>query len=172
MSGSDYASGVYELQRLAGDHLDGVLAFELANRSYFAEFIPDRGDGFYARYAEHHAELLADQERGECIFHVLVDPSEAVVGRLNLYDLADGSAELGYRVAQRVAGRGVATSAVRELCRRAQAEYGLRMLTARTLSTSHASQRVLWKAGFSAAGPCEIAGQPGIRYRLELTPAA
>ena len=40
-----------ELQRLRDDHLDAVLAFELANRAYFAGFISDRGDEFYERYA-------------------------------------------------------------------------------------------------------------------------
>ena len=168
----DYALGVCELQRLRSDDLDAVFAFELANRTYFASFISDRGEEFYERYAEHHREQLAEQDTGACIFHVLVDQSGAIIGRFNLYDLADGSARVGYRVAQQAAGRGVATSALRELCRRAQTEYGLRMLTAETLSTSHASQRVLEKAGFSAAEPCEVAGQPGIRYALQLTSGA
>jgi ribosomal-protein-alanine N-acetyltransferase len=161
---------VCELQRLRDDHLDAVLAFELANRAYFASFITDRGDEFYERYEEHHREFLADQDRGTCIFHLLVDRSGAIIGRFNLYDLADGSAEVGYRVAQHAAGRGVATSGLRELCRRAQTEYGVRMLTAKTRSTSHASRRVLEKAGFTAVETCEVAGQPGIRYTLQLTP--
>jgi ribosomal-protein-alanine N-acetyltransferase len=159
---------VCELQRLRSDHLAAVLAFELANRAYFAGFISDRGDDFYERYAEHHRELLAAQDRGACIFHVLVEPSGAVIGRFNLYDIADGAAEVGYRVAERVAGRGVATSALRELCRRARTEYNLRTLTAKTRSTGHASRRVLEKAGFAAAAACEVAGQPGIRYTLQL----
>jgi len=152
--------------------MDAVLAFELANRMYFARFITDRGDDFYERYAERHRELLLEQDSGECIFHVLVDQDGAVSGRFNLYDVVDGSAKVGYRVAQRVAGRGVATSALRELCRLAQADYGLRMLTAETISTHRASQRVLEKAGFSAAEDCEVAGQPGVRYTLRLTAPA
>jgi ribosomal-protein-alanine N-acetyltransferase len=160
------------LQRLRGDHLGAVLAFELANRSYFGGFISDPGDEFYERYAEHHRELLAKQDTGTCIFHVLTDRSGAVIGRFNLYDLADGSAEVGYRVAQEAAGQGVATFALLELCRRAQIEYGLRQLTAKTRSASHASQRVLEKAGFSATEACEVAGQPGIRYMLQLTSEA
>jgi len=38
------------------------------------------------------------------------------VGRFNPYDLKDGTAEVGYRVAEQVAGCGVATSTLRELC--------------------------------------------------------
>jgi ribosomal-protein-alanine N-acetyltransferase len=148
-----------------------VFAFELANRTYFAQFITDRGDDFFERYAVHHRELLTEQDTGTCIFHVLVDCDGAITGRFNLYDLSDGSARVGYRVAQQVAGRGVATSALRELSRVAMAQYGLRLLTAETRSTHHASQRVLEKAGFSAAKTCEVAGQPGIRYTLQLTTA-
>jgi len=157
------------LQRLRSDHLGAVLAFELANRTYFAQFVSDRGDDFYERYAERHRELLVQQGNGTCIFHVLVDPAAAITGRFNLYDLADGSARVGYRVAEHAAGRGVATSGLRELARLARAQYGLRMLTAETRSTHRASQRVLEKAGFSAAEMCEVAGQPGVRYALQLT---
>jgi [ribosomal protein S5]-alanine N-acetyltransferase len=149
--------------------MDAVLAFELANRTYFAQFIDDRGDDFYERYAERHRELLMEQDSGVCIFHVLVDQHGAIAGRFNLYDVLDGSARVGYRVAQRAAGRGVATSALRELCRLAPADYGLRTLTAETSSENRASQRVLEKAGFSATEDCDLAGQPGIRYTLRLT---
>ena len=149
--------------------MDAILAFELANRAYFARFIDDRGDDFYERYAERHRELLNEQDGGECIFHVLVDQDGTVSGRFNLYDVVDGSARVGYRVAQRVAGRGVATTALRQLCRLARADYGLRILTAETSSQHRASQRVLEKAGFSATEDCEVAGQPAIRYTLWLT---
>ena len=149
--------------------MDAVLAFELANRTYFARSLNDRGDDFYERYAEHHRELLIEQDSGECIFHVLVDQDGTVSGRFNLYDVIDGSARVGYRVAQRVAGRGVATAALRELCRLAHVDYGLRILTAETSSDNPASRRVLEKAGFSATEDCEVAGQPGIRYTLRLT---
>ena len=48
-----------------------------------------------------------------------------------MYDLADGTAEVGYRVARQVANRGVATASQRELCWVARVHYGLRMVTAR-----------------------------------------
>lgn len=40
----------------------------------------------------------------------------SVLGRFNLVFAESGTATLGYRVAQHVAGRGVATATVRELC--------------------------------------------------------
>ncbi|HEY5360464.1 MAG TPA: GNAT family N-acetyltransferase, partial [Streptosporangiaceae bacterium] len=121
-----------ELQRLDAGHAPAVLAFELANRVYFAASISDRGDEFYDQFTERHSALLAEQEAGVCAFYVLVAEDGSVLGRFNLYDFEDGTAALGYRVAQHVAGRGVATAAVRELCRLAAARHGLRTLRAAT----------------------------------------
>jgi ribosomal-protein-alanine N-acetyltransferase len=159
---------VPELQRLRADHAPAVLAFELANRSYFAASIPDRGDEFFARFAERHSALLAQQATGVCAFHVLVAGDGTVLGRFNLVDLADGSAELGYRVAQQAAGRGLATATVRELCVLAAREYALRTLRAATTQGNIASQKVLAKVGFVPVGPAELNGKPGTWYQLDL----
>ena len=157
-----------ELQRLRADHAPAVLAFELANRAYFATFISDRGDEFYDQFTERYNALLAEQEAGICVFHVLVGEDGTVLGRFNLYDLEDGTAELGYRVARHVAGRGVATAAVRELCRIAVARYGLRTLRAAATYDNVASQKVLVKAGFVPAGPAEPGGHSGTWYQRDL----
>jgi len=159
---------VPELQRLRADHAPAVLAFELANRAYFATFVSDRGDAFYGQFTEGYNALLAAQEAGICVFHLLVGEDGTVLGRFNLVDLEDGTAELGYRVAQQVAGRGVATATVRELCRLAAERYGLRMLRAATTYDNVASQKVLAKAGFVAAGPAEPGGRPGTWYQRDL----
>lgn len=160
---------MFELQRLRPDHEPAVLVFEQANRDYFAEFINDRGDDFYAQFAERYRALLAEQATGDCVFHVLVDEDENVVGTFNLYEVADGTAVVGYRVARAVAGRGVATSALQELCRIAREQYGLRTLEAAVGNENVASQRVLTKVGFVATGPTEVAGREGSRYHLALT---
>ena len=158
-----------ELQRLSADHAAAVLAFELANRAYFATFISDRGDEFFDHFTEGFDALLAEQDAGTCAFHVLVSEDGTVLGRFNLFDLQDGAAVLGYRVAQQVAGHGIATATVQELCRLAPARYGLRTLSAATTYDNVASQRVLTKAGFAPAGPAEPGGRPGIRYERDLT---
>jgi [ribosomal protein S5]-alanine N-acetyltransferase len=157
-----------ELQRLRADHAAVVLAFELANRAYFAASISDRGDEYFDQFTERHNDLLAEQETGACAFHVLVDADGSVLGRFNLYDIADGTAVLGYRVAQRAAGRGVATAAVRELCRLAASQYGLRTLRAATTHENVASQKVLIKAGFVPVGPADPGGRPGTWYQRDL----
>ncbi|HEY7143091.1 MAG TPA: GNAT family N-acetyltransferase [Streptosporangiaceae bacterium] len=157
-----------ELQRLRADHAPAVLAFELANRAYFAASISDRGDEFYDQFAERHNALLAEQETGSCAFHVLVGEDGTVLGRFNLFDMAGGTAVLGYRVAQHVAGRGVATATVRELCRVAASRYGLRTLRAAASRDNVASRKVLTKAGFVADGPAEVGGRPGTWYQRDL----
>jgi len=160
---------VPELQRLRADHAPAVLGFELANRVYFAAFVSDRGAEFYDHFTERYNDLLAEQDAGTCIFHVLLGADGTVLGRFNLVDLADGTAELGYRVAQHVAGRGVATATVQELCRLAAAQYGLRTLRAATTYDNVASEKVLTKAGFVPAGPAEPGGRPGTWYQRDLT---
>lgn len=158
-----------ELQRLRADHAPAVLAFEVVNRAYFAASISDRGDEFFEQFTERYDALLAEQEAGTCVFHLLVDDDGAVLGRFNLVGLSDGTAELGYRVAQQAAGRGVATATVRELCPLAATRYGLHTLKAATTHDNIASQKVLAKNGFVPIGPAELSGKPGTWYERDLT---
>ncbi len=161
-----------ELQRLDPGHAPAVLAFELENRAYFAASISDRGDEFFDQFTDRYRAALADQEAGLCAFYVLVDDDGSVLGRFNLYDLEDGTANIGYRVAQQAAGHGVATASVRELCRLAAARHGLRTVRAATAHQNAASRRVLVKAGFvpaGPAGPADLGGKSGIWYQRDLT---
>jgi ribosomal-protein-alanine N-acetyltransferase len=162
---------VPELERLHAGHAPAVLVFELANRAYFAASISDRGDEFFAQFTSRFNALLAEQEAGICACYVLVARDGSVLGRFNLVNIEDQTAELGYRVAQHVAGRGVATATVRELCRLAAAKHGLRTLRAAVSSQNVASQKVLAKAGFVPVGPADpahIGGKPGTWYQRDL----
>ncbi|WBB62430.1 GNAT family N-acetyltransferase [Streptomyces sp. WMMC500] len=161
-----------ELERLRAGHAPAVLAFELANRAWFAASVPDRGDAFFDRFPDRFDALLAEQEAGVCAFHVLVDEDGSVLGRFNLVDIEDRAAELGYRVAEHAAGRGLATATVGDLCRLAAGTYGLRTLRAATTHGNVASRRVLVKAGFVAVGPAapeHLGGKPGTWFRRDLT---
>lgn len=160
-----------ELQRLRADHGPAVLAFELANRAYFAASISDRGDEFYDQFTQRYTALLAEQDAGRSAFRVLVEGDGSVLGRFNLYDIGNDTATLGYRVAQQVAGRGVATATVRELCQLASVGRGLRELTAATSHGNAASRKVLTRAGFVPVGPADpadLGGKPGTVYRCDL----
>src|SRR5215472_15900326 len=160
-----------ELQQLRADHAPAVLDFELANRDDFAASISDRGDEYYDKFGERHSALLAEQEAGLAAFYVLVAEDGSILGRFNLIFAGDGIAELGYRVAQNAAGRGVATASVRELSQLAETRHGLRRLRAATSRENAASQKVLTKAGFVPVGPADpahLGGKQGTWYQRDL----
>jgi [ribosomal protein S5]-alanine N-acetyltransferase len=167
---------VPDLRRLRADHASAVLAFELANRAYFAASISDRGDDFFAHFPERHRALLAEQEAGAGAYYLLVAEDGSVLGRFNLFFVEPGTgtctANLGYRVAEQAAGRGVATAAVLEMCALAADRHGLRTLRAATSRENVASARVLAKAGFvpvGPAGPADLGGGTGTWYERDLT---
>ena len=154
------------------DHAEAVLAFEIANREYFTGFIDDRGDAYFEQFAERFGALLAEQAAGVCAFYLLIDGTGGVLGRFNLVDIEAHVAELGYRVAQHVAGRGVATETVQELCRLAATRHGLRTVRAGCSPRNLASQRVLRKSGFvpvPSADPVDEAGGADRWFERDLT---
>ncbi|MEU0374297.1 GNAT family N-acetyltransferase [Streptomyces sp. NPDC006283] len=161
-----------QLQRLRPDHAPALLAFERDNRAYFAAHVPDRGDDYFTHFDARHRDLLAEQAAGICHFHLVVDDTGAILGRVNLVDVADHSAELGYRIAEKAAGQGLATSAVRRLCTLAAAQYGLTTLRAATTLDNAASQAVLARIGFTETGTTLLSGLPGLTYTLRLAPPA
>lgn len=156
------------LERLTAGHAGALLAFERANREWFARSVPDRGDAYFAGFAAQHRALLAEQDAGTCHFHVVLDERGELVGRVNLVDVADGAAELGYRVGESAAGRGVATAAVAAVCRPAATTYGLRTLIAVAALDNPASRAVLTRSGFIAVADVTVNGRPATRYRLPL----
>jgi ribosomal-protein-alanine N-acetyltransferase len=159
------------LERLQAGHEPALLVFELENRSYFTASVSDRGDEYFERFADHHRGALADQQAGRCALYLLVAGDGSVLGRFNLYDIGETTATVGYRVARHVAGRGVATRSVLELCRIATTDHGLRRLRAATSAGNLASQRVLTKAGFLPVGPADpggLGGRAGTWYERDL----
>jgi len=165
----EHRSPGFVVERLRLDHAAALLAFERENRAYFAASVPDRGDDYFAHFDERHRALLDEQDAGHLRFHLVVGDGGEVLGRVNLVDIADGSAELGFRVAEKASGRGLATAAVREVCALAELEYGLARLGASAAVDNGGSRAVLRHAGFVATGE-EVAldGRAGLRYRLVL----
>jgi len=157
-----------DLQMLRLEHASALLAFERENRAYFAAMIPDRGDEFFAEFDTRYAQLLAWQASGMDFLHVLVTQRGEVVGRVNLTGVADGSAELGYRIAEKAAGHGLATAAVQKVRERAATAYGLSRLRARVTLDNPASRKVLEHNGFVAVGELTLNGKPALSYLCEL----
>ncbi|MCX4753441.1 GNAT family N-acetyltransferase [Kitasatospora purpeofusca] len=158
------------MERLTAEHAGGVLAFERENRDFFRCSVPDRGDKYFTPdgFADRHRALLTEQAEGRCHFHVVLNSYGRIVGRVNLVDVADGSAELGYRVAEVDTGQGVARAAVEEVCRLAAASYGLSALTAVSSLDNEASRALLTRTGFSEEGERRIDGEKVMAYRRAL----
>jgi len=144
--------GSMRLRTLRREDLDALYDFEMENRAWFERTIATRGDAFYTRdgVAENIAICLDGLARGT--FHpcVMVDESDAILGRANLrdMDLARRVAMVGYRVAERHAGRGLASAAVRQLQALAVTRWRLERLAAHVTVRNPASARVLEKSGF------------------------
>lgn len=157
------------IERLRLDHGAALLAFEQENRAYFAASVSDRGDDYFAHFDERLRELLDEQAGGHFHFHVLIGGAGEIVGRVNLVDVADGSADLGFRIAEKAAGQGLATAAVREMCAMAAASYGLVILRASAADDNVGSRTVLTRTGFTPTGEAVVlGGRSGHRYVLRL----
>jgi ribosomal-protein-alanine N-acetyltransferase len=160
------------IERLRPDHAPSLLAFERENRTYFAQSVPDRGDDYFTHFAERHQALLSEQDAGICHFHVVIGDNDEILGRVNLMDVSAGSAELGFRIAKKAAGQGVATTAVREISQLAAQTYGLTTLRAAAATTNIGSQTVLTRTGFIPTGEkVDLTGKPGLWYELTLKTA-
>jgi ribosomal-protein-alanine N-acetyltransferase len=160
-----------ELRLLGAGDAEAILDFEVTNRAFFTTSISDRGDDFFIRFSEEYDALLAEQESGARAGYLLVDGDGAILGRFNLVFTEPGVAEVGYRMAERAAGRGLATEAVVELCRLAASRHSVRTLRAATSHQNVASRRVLTKAGFALTGPADpddIGGKQGDWFERRL----
>lgn len=157
------------MQRLRSDHAPALLEFEQENRAYFARSIPDRGDDYFAHFDARNRDLLDEQAAGVCHFHVLVADDGSVIGRINLFNVRDGTADLGFRIAEKSAGQGLAQWAVRQISDLAAAEYGLTALRAEARVANAASRAVLARTGFVPTGETVLSGRPGITFVKALT---
>ena len=138
------------IRRLTANDADELAAVLVENRAFLAPFEPDRDERFYT--AEGQRERLQHDDHQHA-FAIL--EGERIVGTVSLSNVVRGplqSANLGYWVAERVNGRGIATNAVGELIPIAFGELGLHRLEAGTLVDNVASQRVLLKNGFEEIG--------------------
>lgn len=156
------------LELVRADHADALLAFELANRDYFAASIPDRGDEYFTDFAARHTQLLQSQAAGTDYFHLLLTDTGEIAGRFNLLRVHNGSAELGYRMARTAAGQGLATAAVAETRKLAATTYALSTLRAKATVDNPASHKVLERNGFVVTGELELNGKPALWYLCEV----
>lgn len=140
-----------------------LLELERANRVFWARSVPDRGDAFFADFDDVLERLLVMQEAGTDLFFLVHDDDDRLVGRVNLVDIEDGVAHLGYRIAEPDTGRGHATAAVGQALAEAQ-RRGITLVRAMTTVDNVGSRKVLRASGFvlvPGAEPAEIEGHGG-----------
>jgi len=150
----------FSVRELKETDAEALLAFEIRNREWFESHIDARDASFYSLQgvADHIESYLSDFAIGAWHPFVIEDSSQRIVGRANLksIDLAMGSAEVGYRVDQRVCGQGLATRALRHLIQQAQVRWGLAQLVAYAYKENLGSRKVLDRCGFKLEQPCRV----------------
>jgi ribosomal-protein-alanine N-acetyltransferase len=159
--------GTTSVRPLVEEDAAPLAALYLANRDHLAPYEPTRDEEFYTVAGQRRrvASALADHEQGRGLPFV-IEVDGRLAGRVNVTNIALGpfcSGSLGYWVAADVAGRGVATSAVRWVVDDCFTRHGLHRLEAGTLVDNVASQKVLERTGFTLIGRAprylRIAGQ-------------
>ena len=138
------------------DDVPTLTRLAVVNREFMAPTSPHRDDAFFTEEGQRAlvAAALDAHRAGTTLPHVIVD-GDRVVGRITLNEIVRGpflSCHLGYWVAERDNGRGVASVAVRDIVQVAFGELGLHRIQAGTLQTNVASQRVLQRNGFERIG--------------------
>ena len=142
----------HTIRTLRLDDAASLLAFELANRAWFERHIDRRPDAFYSieGVQAHLAQFLDEHAQGRMHPCVIVDERGELIGRANLKDIDKQArtAEVGYRIGEHQAGKGLATAALRYLITLAQEEWRLQHLCAYAIDGNAASIRVLERCGF------------------------
>jgi len=153
---------------LSLDDVESLTALYVENRSFLAPWQPLRPDSYFTEYGQREAveAILAQQESGVAVPLVIVDGSGAVVGTLSITSVIRGafqSCSVGYWLAERAQGQGLATAGLREAVHLAFAELRLHRVQAETLAHNQRSQRMLARVGFQQYGVARqylhIAGQ-------------
>lgn len=142
-------------KKLSEDHSQDLLAFELENRTYFESMITERAAEFYSSIGINlHIKDLIEKSRNQSALAMLAFEGGEIVARANVHriDCAQSSCEIGYRVAQRHTGKGIATACIHKLKQLATEHYQINNIIARVLDNNPASKKALLKCGFRHTG--------------------
>lgn len=161
----------FKVRELRSTDTQALLAFETRNREWFESHIEARDPAFYSLQgvAEHIEGYLADFAAGTWHPLVIEDCSGTIIGRANLknIDRAQGSAEVGYRIAQSACGQGLATQALRHLIQQARTRWQLTQLVAYVYKENLGSTKVVERCGFLPEPPVEDS-KAGVECRFVL----
>lgn len=135
-----------------------VLDLRVNNRKFLEPYEPSRQALFFTLAAQKaHLEAAARQWESDLAYAFgIFDPdTDEMVGRVALSNIvwaAWQNATLGYFIAERYNGRGIATEAVRSACGFAFGQARLHRVQAGVMPRNKASIRVLEKVGFRHEG--------------------
>ena len=144
------------LRHLTADDAPALLAYMEENRRFLEQWEPVREEGFFtldAQAADIEAaaeDTLADRRHA---FGIFLDSE--LVGRIALSQIFRGifqNAYLGYSIAERRNGQGLATEAVGVAMDFAFGDLGLHRVQAAVMPRNTGSIRVLEKNGFREEG--------------------
>lgn len=166
---------IVKLIPLTMEHAPTLLTFEQKNRGWFELHITPREEDFYTLLGvqTHIAELLLDQTLNRAYSTLLLDRHDNLVGRVNLANIHQGKAFLGYRLGKSWVKKGLAKKGVKLMIEQAKI-LKLKRLVALASVTNIASQKVLTSQGFKAhhrlAKFTQVQGETldCIEYRLDL----
>lgn len=130
---------------------DGLLAFELANRAFFEASIQPRAAAYYSQEGVSQAidAAIDDAAAGRGYQFLLKSGQGDILGRINLRDVEQGSAVLGYRIGAAHVRQGHASAAVRALLKIAFGGLGVRRIVAGSRASNPGSIAVLQRNGFT-----------------------
>lgn len=125
-----------------------LFKFEQYNWNYFAQKVGERPDSYrhYDSFISDQEDVLQEQAKGGIAFYVIYQ-HDKLVGRINLRDISNSNASLGYRICQSEGGKGIATLAVKKIIAVA-IQIGIKRINAVVSETNSASEKVLLKNGF------------------------
>lgn len=133
-----------------------MLQFELTNRAYFEQWINPRAAGYYCLAGVSAAiEAAAFDAERDSAYQYLVKVEHLIVGRVNLNHVLRpyfNKAELGYRIGEQHAGKGIATQAAGLLLAEAFETLGFKRIEATVRELNVASVGVLKNNGFNSYG--------------------
>jgi ribosomal-protein-alanine N-acetyltransferase len=141
------------IRRVRVDDAASLAALYAANRDYLAPFEPTRADRFFT--AEGQREQIESSLQRDSEVRHIVEVDGDIAGRVSLTNIARGpfcSGNLGYWIARRHTGRGVATQAVQLVLAECFTEHRLHRVEAATLVDNLPSQAVLRRNGFTLIG--------------------
>lgn len=157
-----------------------LTALYVENREFLAPWQPLRPDSYFTEGGQREAveAALKGRASGGSVPLIIIDRDGEVAGTLTVSSIIRGafqSCSVGYWLAERSQGQGLATAGLREAADLAFGDLCLHRVQAETLSHNARSQRVLDRVGFEQYGAARsymhIAGewQDNVLYQL-LTP--